>query len=51
MSATEVYDPAGPIELLRLHTHSQIRQPDGSSISSEKPNIGILLFLEEVKQQ
>ncbi|MBC7852588.1 MAG: hypothetical protein IAF94_04045 [Pirellulaceae bacterium] len=49
MSATEVFDPAGPIELLRLHTHSHIPQPDGSSISSEKPDFGILLFLEEAR--
>jgi hypothetical protein len=49
MSATEVYDPAGPIELLRLHKHSSVPQPDGTSISSEKPDFGFLLLLEEAK--
>lgn len=49
MSATEVYYPAGPIELLRLHKHSSVPQPDGTSISAEQPDIGILLFLEEAK--
>ena len=50
MSATEVYDPAGPIELLRLHKYGSVPQPDGSTISSQLPNFGILLFLEEAKR-
>jgi hypothetical protein len=51
-SATEIHDPAGPIEILRLHRYSYIRQPDGTSSSSDSqpPDYGILLFLEEAKQ-
>ncbi len=46
-AATLVYDPAGPIELLRLHKY---RNPGSSSIISQQPDVGILLFLEELKQ-
>jgi hypothetical protein len=45
------HDPAGPIELLRLHKFVHIQQPDGSSASPTKPDLGILLFFEEAKQK
>ncbi len=50
MWTTAVHDPAGPIELLRLHKYGSVPQPDGSTISSQMPYFGILLFLEEAKR-
>lgn len=50
MFATAVLDPAGPIELLRLHKYGSVPQPDGGTVSSQQPYFGILLFLEEAKQ-
>ncbi len=47
--AVEFHDPAGPIELFRLHKYLQIEQPNGGSTSFEKPDLGILIFLEEAK--
>lgn len=49
-SKTELHDPAGPIELLRLHKYVYIQQPDGSATSSDKPEFGMLLFFEEAKR-
>ncbi len=50
MIATAVLEPAGPIELHRLHEYGSVRQPDGRTVSSQEPNFGMLLFFEELKQ-
>jgi hypothetical protein len=50
MFATAVLDPAGPIELLRLHKYGSVPQPDGRTVSSQQPYFGMLLFFEEFQQ-